>query len=119
MRSTEGPCLCKADINNDGLEDFYIGGAKEQSGELFVQTTGGSFEALVIDDFSKRTDSEDIACAFFDANGDGFADLYVGSGGSEFSNVSTALADVLYINQGGRDFSRTDQVLPAGKFESS
>lgn len=119
MRSTEGPCLCKGDINNDGLEDIYIGGAKDQSGELFVQSRSGGFQPMGTEDIAKRAESEDVTCVFFDANGDGFVDLYVGSGGSEFSNVSTALADALYLNQGGKDFSKTNQILPAGKFESS
>jgi hypothetical protein len=119
MRSTEGPCLCKGDINNDGLEDIYIGGAKGQSGQLFVQARSGGFQTMVAEDIARRAESEDITCALFDANGDGYVDLYVGSGGSEFSNVSTALADALYINEGGRGFSKTNQILPAGKFESS
>ncbi len=119
MRSTEGPCLCKGDINNDGLEDIYIGGAKDQSGQLFVQSRGGGFQPMIAEAIAKRSESEDVTCVFFDANGDGFVDLYIGSGGSEFSNVSTALADALYINQGGRDFTKTNQILPAGKFESS
>ncbi len=119
MRSTEGPCLCKGDINNDGLEDIYIGGAKDQSGQLFLQKRGGGFQPMAAEAITKRSESEDVTCVFFDANGDGFVDLYIGSGGSEFSNVSTALADALYINQGGRDFRKTNQILPAGKFESS
>lgn len=119
MRSTEGPCLCKGDINRDGLEDFYIGGAKDQAGQLFTQTSDGAFVALAVDAFDQNVDAEEVTCAFFDANGDGYVDLYVGSGGSEFSNVSTALADALYLNQGGRNFTKTNQVLPAGKFESS
>lgn len=119
MRSTEGPCLCKGDVNNDGLEDIYIGGAKDQSGQLFVQSRSGGFQPMVSEALAKRLESEDVTCAFFDANGDGFADLYIGSGGSEFSNVSTALADALYLNQRGKDFTKTNQILPAGKFESS
>ncbi|MEQ8713681.1 MAG: VCBS repeat-containing protein [Cyclobacteriaceae bacterium] len=119
MRSTEGPCLCKGDINNDGLEDIYIGGAKDQSGQLYVQRRGGGFQPMAAEAITARSESEDVTCSFFDANGDGYVDLYIGSGGSEFSNVSTALADALYTNQGGRGFTKTNQILPAGKFESS
>ncbi|WP_431217651.1 FG-GAP repeat domain-containing protein [Puia sp. P3] len=37
---------------------------------------------------------------FFDANGDGFPDLYVVTGGSELPDGDRALADHLYINDG-------------------
>ena len=36
MLSQEGPALAIGDINNDGNEDFYIGGAKNQPGLLYL-----------------------------------------------------------------------------------
>ncbi len=118
MTSAEGPCLCKGDVNGDGLEDFYVGGARDQAGSLFVQNASGEFNALGNDVLSQDKASEDVSCAIFDANGDGKDDLYVASGGSEFSDVSTALADRLYISS-GNSIAKSDQILPAGKFESS
>lgn len=119
MLSTEGPRMTKGDVNGDGREDLYIGGAKDQAGALFIQQADGSFNRTNEKLFEKDSVSEDMASLFFDADGDGDFDLYVCSGGNEFSNVSTALIDRLYINDGRGTFTKSDQVLPTSKFESS
>jgi len=119
MISNEGPCLCTGDFDNDGRDDFYIGGAKGQPGELYLQTRLGSFRALPTKAFIDDNESEDTDCVFFDANGDKLLDLYVTSGGYEFSSSSSALRDRLYINKGKKDVVRSDQILPAGQFEST
>ena len=41
MLSQEGPALAIGDINNDGNEDFYIGGAKNQPGLLYLNLGNG------------------------------------------------------------------------------
>ncbi len=119
MLSTEGPGMSKGDINGDGRDDFYIGGAKDQPGALFVQTRGGSFKRTNEKLFEKDKASEDTGSLIFDADGDGDNDLYVCSGGNEYPNVSTALIDRLYINDGRGNFSKSEQVFPTSKFESS
>jgi hypothetical protein len=119
MLSTQGPRMAKADVNGDGLEDFYICGAKDQTGALYLQTAAGKFiksnEALL----QKDSASEDTDALFFDADGDGDKDLYVCSGGSEFSPNSTDLIDRLYINDGSGKFTKSPQVLPSYIFEST
>lgn len=120
MTSNEGPCLCKGDVNADGLEDFYVGGAKGQAGKIFVQTKKGSFRLMAQDVLEQDKDSEDVDCVFFDANQDGFDDLYVASGGREFSSSSTALIDRLYFSSSGKSLIRSNQVLPNPmRFEST
>ena len=116
MNSTEGPCICKGDINNDGREDFYLGGANGQSGRLFIQMENEDFLAT---DFPKDRGSEDLDCVFFDANGDGFQDLYVASGGSEFTSISPWLLDRMYFNQGNGKFAKSDQRLPNKGYEAT
>ncbi|WP_153800203.1 VCBS repeat-containing protein [Foetidibacter luteolus] len=119
MLSTQGPRIAKGDINRDGLEDIYICGAKDQAGALMIQTAGGQFkrtnEALLEQDKL----SEDTDALFFDADNDGDADLYVCSGGNEFSPNSTALMNRLYTNDGKGRFTKSGQVLPSYIFEST
>ncbi len=119
MKSNEGPKLAVADINSDGLQDFFVGGAKDSMGKIFVQQPDGSFNSSNEKIFQKDVGSEDIGCLFFDSDGDGDMDLYVASGGSEFSSSSFALMDRLYINDGKGNFKKSDQLLPSGKPESS
>ena len=120
MLSTQGPRMAKGDVNGDGLEDIYIGGGKGQPGSLYIQTRAGSFKKTNEALFKKDSESEDAGCVFFDADGDGDQDLFVCSGGSEFSPNSTALLSRLYLNDGKGNFTKSDQLLPSGSiFESS
>jgi hypothetical protein len=119
MISTEGPRMCKGDVNGDGLEDFYICGAKGQAGALMIQQTDGSFVSVEKELFEEDKISEEVDCALFDADGDKDLDLYVACGGNEFPESSSALSSRLYINNGKGQFVKSNQVLPAGKYESS
>nr|WP_211483084.1 VCBS repeat-containing protein [Fodinibius roseus] len=110
-RSTEGPPLCTGDLNGDGREDFFVGGAKGQAGALFLQTAGGGFQTVSDDVFKAGAGSEDTGCALFDANGDGIEDLFVASGGSGFASGDTALADRLYLNDGEGTFRRSNRAF--------
>lgn len=120
MVSSEGPCLCTGDLNNDGLTDFYGGGAKDQAGSLYIQKRSGAFAQSNQGIFEMDKSSEDTDCVFFDANGDGKLDLYVTSGGNEFSTSSVALLDRLYLNKGNGKLEKSQQLLPVSdKFEST
>ncbi len=119
MLSNAGPKVCRGDVNADGLEDFFIGGAKDQAGKLFVQLPGKKFKPTNEALFEQDKVSEDSDCTFFDADGDGDLDLYVCSGGNEFPSSAAALADRLYINNGKGTFSKSPQILPTFNFEST
>ena len=119
MLSTQGPRIAKGDVNKDGLEDIYICGAKDQSGVLYIQTKDGKFKSSNETLLEKDKTSEDTDALFFDADNDGDEDLYVCSGGNEFSPNATALISRLYINDGKGNFTKSPQVLPSYIFESS
>jgi len=119
MLSTEGPRMCKGDVNGDRLEDVYVCGAKGEPGALFVQQKNGSFLPTESSIFAEDKISEETDCAMFDADGDSDIDLYVACGGNEFPESSSALADRLYFNNGKGQFIKSLQILPSGKYEST
>ncbi|MGH7652254.1 MAG: VCBS repeat-containing protein, partial [Gemmatimonadaceae bacterium] len=110
--STEGPRLAVGDVNGDGLDDFYVGGAKWQPGRLFIQQPNGTFRATNQPSIAADSVSEDIGAVFFDANGDGHPDLLVVSGGNEFWGNADALLPRLYLNDGKGNFTRARDALP-------
>ncbi|QMW07125.1 VCBS repeat-containing protein [Spirosoma foliorum] len=110
--STEGPHLAVGDVNGDGLDDIYAGGAKWKAGSLLLQQTDGKFKPVMQADFAKDSTYEDVDAAFFDADGDKDLDLYVVSGGNEFYDKMPEQFDRLYLNDGHGNFSRSVNALP-------
>jgi enediyne biosynthesis protein E4 len=109
--STRGPKLAVADVNADGLDDFYACGAKGQAGVLMIQQKTGGFSASDTALFQRFAISEEVDAVFFDANGDGFPDLFVVSGGNEIPVNGLALLDKLYLNDGKGNFSKAENPL--------
>jgi hypothetical protein len=110
--STEGPFMAVADVNGDGLDDIFVGGAKNQPGKLLIQQRDGRFVSSSESELAKDAISEDLGAVFFDANGDGRPDLYVVSGGNEFGEGAPALQDRLYLNDGQDRFHKAEGYLP-------
>ena len=111
MYSREGPALAVGDINGDGLDDVYLGGAANQPKALFFQQKTGSFSEKIIPTNSLELAQEDVAAVFFDADGDKDLDLYVVTGGNEFTPNTPELADRFYRNDGRGNFTK-DATLP-------
>ncbi|MEQ8472324.1 MAG: VCBS repeat-containing protein [Marinoscillum sp.] len=118
--SKAGPALSVGDLNGDGLDDVFIGGASGQADALFLSQGDGSFlksEQAVFDANKLR---ETTGSVLFDADIDGDLDIYVVCGGTDFRLGSDELIDILYINDGkGFLSSAPDGVLPKGMSNGS
>jgi hypothetical protein len=111
--SQNGPFLTVADVNGDNLEDIFVGGAKDQSGLLYLQKDDGQFKESESQPWKTDKASEDLGCLFLDVDGDGDLDLYIASGGSEFKKGSKFLKDRLYVNDGLGNFMKNEKSLPS------
>ncbi len=107
-----GPGLAVADVDGNGLEDFYIGGAHQQAGVLWLQTKTGQFSKASAKTWQADAVYEDIDALFFDADNDGDKDLYIVSGSNEFEEYSSNLKDRLYQNDGKGNFTKLKNAIP-------
>jgi len=113
MLSKQGPKTAVADVNGDGLEDLFMGGAVGQPSQLYLQTSQG-FTKKKVPDFEKFTFNDVTTALFFDADQDGDMDLFAGGGGNFVPASSEKYQHQLYINNGKGDF-----VLQSGSFPLS
>ncbi|HEY8733035.1 MAG TPA: VCBS repeat-containing protein, partial [Puia sp.] len=112
MLSTEGPKLAAADVNGDGLEDFYMGNAFADTAKLFIQQRDGHFVQKAEPVFDKDRYFESVGAVFIDVDGDGDQDLVVCTGGNQAYQGSANLLARLYLNDGKGNFSRSTQGWP-------
>ncbi|WP_299110716.1 CRTAC1 family protein [uncultured Winogradskyella sp.] len=110
--SQNGPFSASGDVNKDGLEDLFIGGAVGQSGVLYLQKENGKFAKSNSQPWNSEKNSEDLGCLFIDIDNDNDLDLYIASGGSEYMRGDVLLRDRLYINDGSGNFLRNNSLLP-------
>lgn len=114
MLSQEGPAFAVGDVDGDGNEDIYTGGGRSQAATLYINKGNGKLTVKNLSVFREDAEFEDTAAAFFDANGDGYLDLMVGSGGNEVG-MQQDYKTRLYINDGKGNFSRSKTEIPGSE----
>jgi len=105
MLSREGPKAAVADVNKDGMQDIFIGGAKGQAGQLYIQSKNGFIKKSQVA-FEEDKNFEDVAVLFFDCDKDGDDDLFVGAGGNDLPPRNPYLKHRLYKNDGHGSFKK-------------
>ncbi len=105
-QTTIDAALAVADVNNDGLEDVFIGNGKGYAAELYLQNADGKFSIASNKIFEIDKDYTDNNAVFFDVDGDNDLDIYVASGNYSEKEASKFQQDRLYINDGKGKFSR-------------
>ena len=110
--SKTGPCITKADVNGDGLEDLFIGGSAGQESILYLQTKDGKFIAASNQPWNTEKNFTVSDALFFDADGDGDLDLYLVSGGDDYPLNSKNYQDRIFENDGHGNFKKIDDALP-------
>lgn len=112
MISMEGPKCTVADVNADGLDDIFIGGAKSDFGKLFFQQANGTLIRSQQQAFAIANTTDQTGAAFFDADKDGDNDLLIVYGGNEDKGTTATLRPRLFLNDGKGNFSYAPQNLP-------
>ena len=107
-----GPAIAVGDVNGDGRDDLYLGGAMDQAGTLMLQTPQGTFEKIANPMFDMLAKAEDVVAEFADFNGDGLLDLFVGSGGNEYEAGSLYNFDRIFFGDGSGKFQFSMNSLP-------
>jgi len=115
--SQMGPPIAVADIDGNGQDDFFVGGASGQIASIYLQQQDGSFQEKSQPDFLRHRILEDTDALFFDADNDGDQDLMVLSGGNAFEPLASTYLDRLYLNDGNGNFTFEKDRLPE-RFES-
>jgi hypothetical protein len=111
-QSELGPMLSTADVNGDGLDDVFVGGAHGEAPRLFTQKSDGTFSASASQPWDRHAEQETVGNLFFDADKDGDQDLLVLAGGNEEDMREAVYTQRFYLNTGKGVFTEATDRLP-------
>jgi enediyne biosynthesis protein E4 len=111
MLSTEGPGLAVGDLNQDGMDDVFIGSSRWKKCAIYLQDKAGKFIRTIQHDLEKDSAYEDVDACIADVNNDGKPDLIVASGGNEFYGPDYHLSPRVYLGDGKGNFNRRDNAF--------
>lgn len=114
-----GPSMAVADVNGDGLDDFFLGGGRKSANGFLLQKPDGAFSWKTLEPGTDARQSEDAGALLFDADADGFNDLYIVSGGYERTASDASYQDRFFRNDGKGHFSLVAAALPAETLSGS
>ncbi|MBN3583530.1 VCBS repeat-containing protein [Algoriphagus aestuarii] len=115
MASYIDPIFAQGDLDNDGNPEVFIGGTKGQAGKIYSYTNQ---RWIPFNGFKSTPDFTDAIAIFEDFNGDGFQDLFVGSGGyHDYIGSDLSLQDRMYLNDGNGNLKRLTS-FPDYKFST-
>ncbi|SEI43205.1 Repeat domain-containing protein [Dyadobacter sp. SG02] len=119
MYSQTGPVVAKGDVNKDGLDDIFVSGDQNKQAKIFLQQKDGAFREMPGFAVGDENTSAISAALFFDANGDGYDDLYIAKGGySLFEPNTVSLQDEVYLSDGKGGLSLSVLSVPNLKASS-
>ncbi|HEX6193388.1 MAG TPA: VCBS repeat-containing protein [Chitinophagaceae bacterium] len=114
MLSPCGPRFKVGDLDNNGLDDIFIGGSQGQSSACYLQDKAGEFRLLENPDFFADSLATTTDILFFDANKDGLLDIYAVSGGyADYTNGDERLQDRLFLQLRKGMFAKQPGALPS------
>lgn len=119
MYSQTGPVVAKGDVNKDGLDDIFVSGDQNKQAKIWLQQKDGAFREMPGFAIGDENTSAISAAVFFDANGDGYDDLYIAKGGySLFEPNTVSLQDEIYLSDGKGGLSLSVLSVPNLKASS-